>query len=469
MKGKSWPNIMLKGTDETVTSLNNLTDDITVLSNDNANIQVTTEGQAIKIDSSQVKTNKTGIATNVTAIAKNTAKVGITPAQSAEIVDNTKKISYTDKAQVATNKSDFANRTLAQLGLSGYEKTGIFTPSGTTNLNTVKKNSTYNFNGASATGAPFTQWGYVTTYARSDDYATQVAYGMQSDLVFMRRWMITAWTPWMNKAGVVYDVNWSGGLTWGHAYVATKDMFLLTDFNAVNIDKGASCQFNTNFHGNSIGSTVYSPATAWTRNATNFVFIKKGWQFGVSTDAGSTANKQALGFYFGSNNPFGEEENPLVGKTAYLLDDNNCYQATEEINAFAMPTNYTLKNTLEHKEGFTQQLINKGKKDECWEYRTDLFPNNRNYCKWTDGVGYELDESKKTDVIDTVKCKVKGQTQTNIEELIWTDEGEEQEFTSTYEHMRFTDTTDAKNFITTLKTKTMEELIDLLNTQEIVI
>ena len=64
MKGKSWPNIMHSKDDGTVTSLNNLTDDITILSNDNANIQVTTEGQAIKIDSSQVSANKADIATN---------------------------------------------------------------------------------------------------------------------------------------------------------------------------------------------------------------------------------------------------------------------------------------------------------------------------------------------------------------------------------------------------------------------
>ena len=64
MKGKSWPNIMHSKADKTVTSLNNLTDDITILSNDNANIQVSTEGQAIKIDSSQVSANKADIATN---------------------------------------------------------------------------------------------------------------------------------------------------------------------------------------------------------------------------------------------------------------------------------------------------------------------------------------------------------------------------------------------------------------------
>ena len=65
MKGKSWPNIMHSKDDGTVTSLNNLTDDITILSNDNANIQVSTEGQAIKIDSSQVSANKADIiATN---------------------------------------------------------------------------------------------------------------------------------------------------------------------------------------------------------------------------------------------------------------------------------------------------------------------------------------------------------------------------------------------------------------------
>ena len=62
-KGKAIPILQVKA-DKTVTSLNNLTDDITILSNDNANIQVTTEGQAIKIDSSQVSANKADIATN---------------------------------------------------------------------------------------------------------------------------------------------------------------------------------------------------------------------------------------------------------------------------------------------------------------------------------------------------------------------------------------------------------------------
>ena len=37
-KGKARSIIMLSKTDNTVTSLNNLTDDITVISNDNANI-----------------------------------------------------------------------------------------------------------------------------------------------------------------------------------------------------------------------------------------------------------------------------------------------------------------------------------------------------------------------------------------------------------------------------------------------
>ena len=63
-KGKAIPILQIVKADKTVTSLNSLTDDVTVLSNDNANIQVTTEGQAIKIDSSQVSANKADIATN---------------------------------------------------------------------------------------------------------------------------------------------------------------------------------------------------------------------------------------------------------------------------------------------------------------------------------------------------------------------------------------------------------------------
>ena len=75
-----------------------------------------------------------------------------------------------------------------------------------------------------------------------------------------------------------------------------------------------------------------------------------------------------------------------------------------------------------------------------------------------------------------VKCdnpvisdKVKDQTENNISTGLWLDEGEEVEFTSTYEHLRFTNISDAKSFIKLLKNKTMEELIDLLNTKEIVI
>ena len=63
-KGKAIPILQIVKADKTVTSLNSLTDDVTVLSNDNANIQVTTEGQAIKIDSSQVSANKADITTN---------------------------------------------------------------------------------------------------------------------------------------------------------------------------------------------------------------------------------------------------------------------------------------------------------------------------------------------------------------------------------------------------------------------
>ena len=74
-KGKARSILMLSKADNTVTSLNNLTDDITILSNDNANIQVTTEGQAIKIDSSQVSANKADISTNKADISTNKADI----------------------------------------------------------------------------------------------------------------------------------------------------------------------------------------------------------------------------------------------------------------------------------------------------------------------------------------------------------------------------------------------------------
>ena len=155
MKGKSWPNIMHSKDDGTVTSLNNLTDDITILSNDNANIQVTTEGQAIKIDSSQVSANK------------------------ADIIANFPKY------------------------YNGYLNNGQHQT--IDNLDTIDHNSTYNFNGESCVGTPFFQWGFCTTYIHTgysptSRWATQVAYNMQSPAGVYTRYMNSmteqTWSVW---------------------------------------------------------------------------------------------------------------------------------------------------------------------------------------------------------------------------------------------------------------------------------
>ena len=78
-----------------------------------------------------------------------------------------------------------------------------------------------------------------------------------------------------------------------------------------------------------------------------------------------------------------------------------------------------------------------------------------------------LNESKKDNLISVISDKVKDQTENNISTGLWLDEGEEVEFTSTYEHLRFINISDAKSFITSLKTKTMEELIELLSEKTI--
>ena len=127
-----------------------------------------------------------------------------------------------------------------------------------------------------------------------------------------------------------------------------------------------------------------------------------------------------------------------------------------------IPLEATKVELEKHKDGFCQQF-----NGEEWVYKTNPHPNHLEYCKWDEEVGYIIDETKKEELISVISTRVKSQTENNISKAIWVDEGEEQEFTSTYEHMRFTDTEDAKNFIATLKNKTMEELIRLLNEKTI--
>ena len=151
-----------------------------------------------------------------------------------------------------------------------------------------------------------------------------------------------------------------------------------------------------------------------------------------------------------------------LGENINLYDANKIFISTKKTSNHYIPLEATKVELNKHEDGFCQQF-----NGEKWVYKTNPHPNHLEYCKWDEEVGYIIDETKKEELISVISTRVKSQTENNISKAIWVDEGEEQEFTSTYEHMRFTDTEDAKNFIATLKNKTMEELIRLLNEKTI--
>ena len=413
-KGKARSIIMLSKTDNTATSLNNLTDDITILSNDNANIQVTTEGQAIKIDSSQVSTNKTDI-------AKNTAKVGIPTGGTT--------------GQSLVKKTDTDGDVEWKNG-SGVDTVDNIVPvNGNVDLSDdpvilkmiKEKSSQMHFCGG---GLEI----YKDTLV---DRKTEVDI---SDIIGKRSAGILVRVTFLDsQSGTFFNIKPKGESNW-------------LGCNSASVG-GNGC------------------ATGWPSKV-------DGYDYGVNflysqTDANGILVIEAA--------PGGRFEVDLLHYIVEVTPSNKEEKIAETDLWFFNPTlhniySYSYKKGQNYISDYHLDIAPSEDKDgKCqvvvgdkWVYKNDPYPEHRDYCKWI-STGYKLDASKKDNLISVISDKVKSQTENNISTGLWLDEGEEVEFTSTYEHLRFTNISDAKSFIKLLKNKTMEELIDLLNTKEIVI
>ena len=195
---------------------------------------------------------------------------------------------------------------------------------------------------------------------------------------------------------------------------------------------------------------------------------------------------------FAEHELIGEMEVPFNYQTTRFHYDEDNKLIVDKVE-YWISESQTVIEPLEVKEGFTQlfkddkfEYEEDHRKEEVYlktdgslftitelgeipnEYTTIAPPTYAQYYKFNTDK-WVLDSSKKDNLISVISDKVKSQTENNISTGLWLDEGEEVEFTSTYEHLRFTNISDAKSFIVSLKNKTMEELIDLLNTKEIVI
>ena len=245
----------------------------------------------------------------------------------------------------------------------------------------------------------------------------------------------------------------------------------------------------TNFRYSKVGLSL-TKDTKYTANCNMFIYISYQYTNNCSfylkvgtlytaQDTGSTTWDSGVTVFIPKGETFSYHFNEAGGPTTinggYALCDEDIkpyetqYAYSNIHNQYAGECNfgiYTPKN-------YTLIEPNEEMEDKCqiftgaeWQYRIDPYPTHRQFCKWTE-AGYELDASKKDNLISVISDKVKSQTENNISTGLWLDEGEEVEFTSTYEHLRFTNISDAKSFITSLKTKTMEELIELLSEKTI--
>ncbi|MCF7791188.1 MAG: hypothetical protein K9M56_04235 [Victivallales bacterium] len=248
------------------------------------------------------------------------------------------------------------------------------------------------------------------------------------------------------KTGVEF-IREEGGEKWNTEYTAQKDFWI-----------EARCNFDDRGNSHISCQGMINAGYHYTGSITTY--IKKGKSYKLS---GRTGLKFSYHVKQKSSTSFSLDKDYWT----YQPDEYNTLGYLHKKGCNVDPVYKTALKPKSDKQGYTQELLNAGTDSESWEYRTDPFPEHRDYCKWVEGKGYELDTAKKDKLIAAITQKIKAQTNKNIEEGKWLKEGDEQKFEAEENHLRFTSIEEAVSFFDTLSNKNMEELLQLLDTQKI--
>ena len=160
----------------------------------------------------------------------------------------------------------------------------------------------------------------------------------------------------------------------------------------------------------------------------------------------------------------------LEGNTSLevaVMNENNVYSHNEIIGSAdtVVPTYKTqVMCDLADKSGLCKWF---NEKQKVWEHKTDPYPDHRQYCKWVEGKGYELDQDKEPELDAELVNMVKTQTNANMEKAKWMRETEELQFEHDEIHMQYTNIESALAFVDSLKGKSMEEKISMLNPEKL--